>query len=175
MACSWCDVGRSRRGGGGGGGVRATLVGASIWASTPKFGGFVEKPNSSRASKQTSIFHTPPNSPSHPPFLEALHSPSKSGTHHFFLFSPPLHPLSRSNPPDSATRTVRLGPASPPHPRRCAPPCRLAHLPLSPAGPCTDSPEDPAMLPHGGACPVAARAQLPSRGGYIRPPKIAGE
>jgi hypothetical protein len=143
----------------------------------------VEKPNSSRASKQTSIFHTPPNSPSHPPFLEALHSPSKSGTHHFFfffLFSPPSlsQQPSRLGDPD---RPAWPGLASAPAAVRSALSTGApAPLLLPPAGPCTDSPEDPAMLPHGGACPVAALAsrawaQLPSRGGYIRPPKIAGE
>jgi hypothetical protein len=47
----------------------------------------VQKSISSRASKQASILHTPPNSPSHPPFLEALHSPLQMWTPPFSLLS----------------------------------------------------------------------------------------
>jgi hypothetical protein len=64
-------------------------VGASIWVSTLKFGGFGEKTNSSRTSIWTFIFHTPPNSHSHPPFLEALHPPLQTWVPPLF-FSPPL-------------------------------------------------------------------------------------
>jgi hypothetical protein len=62
--------------------LRAYPAGAFIWFSTLKFVGLVQKSISGRASKQASILHTPPNSPSHTPFLEALRSPSKCGPHH---------------------------------------------------------------------------------------------
>jgi hypothetical protein len=64
--------------------VRATPVGAFIWASTPKFGGLVKNP-------------TPVGPLNRPPFcipLQISHlnlhswrpstSPSKRGTHHFY-------------------------------------------------------------------------------------------
>jgi hypothetical protein len=71
-------------------------VGASIWVSTLKFGGFGEKTNSSRTSIWTFIFHTPPNSHSHPPFLEALHPPLQTWVPPLF-FPPPSAPLRLSS------------------------------------------------------------------------------
>jgi hypothetical protein len=61
-------------------------VGASILASTPKFGGFVQKSISSRASKSLSIFEAPPNLPSKPPLLEALYSTLQNVIPPFLLF-----------------------------------------------------------------------------------------
>jgi hypothetical protein len=69
--------------------LRATPVGAFIWTSTPNFRGLVQKHNSSRTSKQSSIFEAPPNSPSHPPFPEALHFPLQMWAPPFFPFPPP--------------------------------------------------------------------------------------
>jgi hypothetical protein len=45
----------------------------------------VQKSISSRASKQASILHTPPNPPSQPPFFRPSISPSKRGSHIYFL------------------------------------------------------------------------------------------
>jgi hypothetical protein len=56
--------------------VRATPTGASIWAYTPKFGGFIQKYNSSRAFKPASIFHT----------LRPQFPPPKRWSHSFFSF-----------------------------------------------------------------------------------------
>jgi hypothetical protein len=54
----------------------------------------VQKPNSSRTSKQTSILHTPSNPPSHPPFFEALYFPLQNvgpTIFYFLFFSSPSH------------------------------------------------------------------------------------
>jgi hypothetical protein len=92
----------------------------------------VQKSISSRASKQASILHTPPNSPSHPPFLEALHSPTNRGTHHFFYFFPfLLIPISPAPLPASASAPVSPA-ANPPTTAASATPHRaIPTYPLS--------------------------------------------
>jgi hypothetical protein len=52
----------------------------------------VKKCNSSRTSKWTSILHTPSNSPSKPPLLEALHYPLQTVGPTILFFLPLLIP-----------------------------------------------------------------------------------
>jgi hypothetical protein len=93
--------------------------------------------NSSRASIWTSIFHAPPNSHTHPPFLEALHFPLQTWDpplfiFFIFLFTWPPHPFSPCGGAEANAPVCRLQAPpraslpSPPPPPACPPP--TAHL-----------------------------------------------
>jgi hypothetical protein len=86
----------------------------------------VQKINSNRTSKWTSILHAPPNSSSHPPFFEALQSPLQKWVSLFFPLLPqcPCGPRSRrhaslpglggAGDPDGAVRDGRRHGREPP-------------------------------------------------------------